>query len=58
MAKKEYKPGETAPESGIYEIVGPRGGLTGKERVAEKGEPFSPTPDSGQKYVLKRPAKH
>lgn len=58
MAKQELKPGSTAPESGIYEIIGSRGAPTGKERVAEKNEPLSPTPKPGQTYKLKRPARH
>jgi len=55
---KKLKPGELAPASGIYGIHGPRGGDTGKERVAEKDEPLSPTPRAGETYVLKRKAKH
>jgi uncharacterized protein (DUF486 family) len=39
-----YKPGQNAPVSGEYEIVGPRGGDTGKERTAIKGRPLPPTP--------------
>ena len=38
---KTYKPGEKAPDSGQYEIVGPRGGHTGIERTVTKGETFS-----------------
>ncbi len=55
---KTLKPGEAAPKSGIYEIVGPRGVDTGKERVAERNEPLPPTPKPGQTYKLVRPAKH
>jgi len=59
MAKKdEYKPGETCPMSGQWEIVGPRGGSTGKERTVVKGEPFPPPPESGQKYKLVDRTKH
>jgi hypothetical protein len=53
---KTYKPGETAPRSGEYEIRGPRGGHTGKERTVVKGEPFPPTRQSGESYALSRPA--
>jgi hypothetical protein len=42
-----YKPGESAPVSGEYEIKGPRGGDTGKERTAIQGKPLPPTPKSG-----------
>jgi len=58
MAKKTYSPGEIAPESGQYEIVGPRGGRTGKERTVVKGEPMPPTPQKGQKYIIVDPTKH
>lgn len=50
--KKPAKPGTTAPASGQYEIVGPRGGRTGEERTVTKGEPLPPTPKSGQGYVI------
>ncbi len=52
------KPGQTAPRSGQYEIVGPRGGGTGKERTVTKGEPLPPTPEPGQEYKLVDPTKH
>lgn len=53
---KPYKPGETAPRSGEYEIRGSRGGHTGKERTVVKGETFPPTPRRGESYTLARPA--
>lgn len=52
------KPGQTAPKSGQYGIVGPRGGDTGKERTVTKGEPMPPTPKPGQKYVMNDPTKN
>jgi hypothetical protein len=52
MAQKTYKPGTTAPASGQYGIVGPRGGSTGTERTVTKGEPLPPPPKPGQAYVL------
>lgn len=55
---KTYKPGETAPRSGQYGIVGPRGGQTGEERTVTRGEPLPPTPSPGQKFVLTDPTKH
>ena len=55
---KTYKPGQTAPRSGQYGIVGPRGGKTNKERTVVKGEPFPPTPKSGQNYILNDKTKH
>jgi hypothetical protein len=51
------KPGQIAPHSGEYEIVGPRGGR-GAERTVIKGEPLPPTPSSKSGYKLVRPAKN
>ncbi len=48
----KLKPGEKAPASGQYEIVGPRGGHTGVERTVTKGEPLPPTPGQGQGYRI------
>lgn len=45
------KPGQHAPASGQYGIVGPRGGH-GPERTVVKGEPLPPTPTSGSTYKL------
>jgi hypothetical protein len=55
---KTLKPGQTAPRSGQYGIVGPRGGDTGKERTVTRGEPMPPTPKLGQQYKLNDPTKH
>jgi hypothetical protein len=55
---KLFKPGETAQRSGQYQIVGPRGGGTGKERTVTAREPLPPTPEKGQKYKLVDPTKH
>lgn len=55
---KTFKPGETAPRSGQYEIIGPRGGETGKERTVIEGKPFPPTPEPGEEYKLVDPTKH
>ncbi len=52
---KSLPPGTTAPRSGQYEIVGPRGGGTGAERTVTRGEPLPPTPKPGQEYVLVDP---
>lgn len=51
MAKK-LKPGETAPVSGLYELLGPRGGHTGKERTVVKGEVLPPPPKPGMTYRI------
>ena len=55
---KTHKPGEKAPRSGQYGIVGPRGGKTDEERTVTRDEPFPPTPEKGQKYTLNDPTKH
>ncbi len=46
------KPGSTAPRSGQYELVGPRGGRTGEERTVVRNEPLPPTPKAGMGYKL------
>ena len=51
-----YRPGETAPASGEYEIIGPRGGETRKERTVPKGRPLPPTPRGKEGYKLVRRA--
>lgn len=53
-----YKPGEIVPESGLYELTGPRGSHKGQEVTATKGEPFPPTPESGMYYKLVTLTKH
>ncbi len=58
MSKRVLKPGHIAPRSGQYEIVGPRGGKTGKERTVTKDEPMPPTPKRNQRYILVDPTKH
>lgn len=45
------KPGQEAPVSGQYQIVGPRGGK-GPERTVTRGEPMPPTPAAGSRYKL------
>lgn len=49
---KGLKPGNTAPRSGQYEQVGPRGGKTGHEVTVVKGEPLPPTQKSGMTFTL------
>jgi hypothetical protein len=54
----ENKPGQKVEISGQYEIIGPKGGITGKEVTVVKGEPFPPTPKPGQTYVIVDKTKH
>ncbi|MCY2931247.1 MAG: hypothetical protein NTV86_17515 [Planctomycetota bacterium] len=49
---ENLKPGQTAPVSAQYEIIGPRGGHTGQERTVPKGSQLPPTPESGQSYRI------
>ncbi len=49
---KTFKPGERAPVSAQYEIMGPRGGHTGVERTVAKGETLPPPPHRGQEYRI------
>jgi hypothetical protein len=49
---KPLKPGQKAPASGQYRIIGPRGGQTGQERTVTKDEPLPPTPQPGQTYII------
>ena len=54
MANKQsngLKPGQKAPASGQYQLVGPRGGK-GKEVTVVKGEPLPPTPQKGGTYNI------
>ncbi len=56
--KKIFKPGETTQKSGQYEIIGPRGGETGKEVTSIKGKPLPPPEKPGITYKLVDPTKH
>lgn len=49
---RPLKPGNTAPASGQYERIGPRGGRTGQEVTVPKGRPLPPTPGPGEKYRI------
>ena len=52
------KPGEKAPASGQYEVVGPRGGKTNTEITSVKNKILPPTPKKGQSYILVDPTKN
>lgn len=58
MDKKVFKPGEAAPVSGQYEVVGPRGGERGREITGVKGKPLPPTQQPGEKYRLVDETRH
>jgi hypothetical protein len=44
---EKLKPGAKAPASGQYEVIGPRGGNTGKEITMTKGEVIPPVGPPG-----------
>lgn len=52
MASSPLKPGQPAPASAQYEIIGSRGGHTGQERTVPRGTTLPPTPKPGQSYVI------
>jgi len=51
------RPGQAVPISGIYQEIGPRGGI-GTQVTSVKGEPLPPTATPGGTYTLVTPAKH
>jgi hypothetical protein len=55
--KETFRPGQIAPKSAQYEIIGPRGGRTGEARSVAKGEALPPTPKPGQIYAPVDPAR-
>ena len=58
MPKKSgFHPGETAPRSGQYQEVDPRG-EKGREVTSVKGEPLPPTTQPGSTYTLVDPTKN
>jgi hypothetical protein len=58
IATPKHKPGEKAPASGQYPLVGPRGGDQGREVTVVKNEPFPPTPKPGRGYGTPDKTKH
>jgi uncharacterized protein len=50
-------PGSRAPESGVYELVTPRGGKIGAMRTVARGNPLPPTPEEGQRWPLLDPGE-
>lgn len=52
------KPGQKAPASGQYGVIGPRGGDLNKEVTVVKGEPMPPTKKPGQTYVMNDPTNN
>ena len=52
MARKNLTPGTPAPASAQYKVVGPRGGVSGKEITGVKGKPLPPTSSPGSTYRI------
>lgn len=50
MTKQTLKPGNNAPKTGDYNIVGPRGGVIKTGITVEKGETMPPTPKKNQHF--------
>ncbi|MFD1268852.1 YjzC family protein [Paenibacillus motobuensis] len=44
------KPGNDAPKSGDYNVVGPRGGIAKTGVTMKKGDTLPPTPKKNQTY--------
>jgi len=55
---KTLRPGQTAPTSGQYKVIGPRGGDQKVEVTVVKGEPMPPTAKPGMGYQLTDKTKH
>jgi len=55
---KTFKPGESAPRSGQYELIGPRGARTREEWTVVRYEPLPPAPKAGMTYRLVDKTKH
>jgi hypothetical protein len=47
-----FKPGQAAPFSGQYQVVGPRGGVRSTEVTSVKGKPLPPTASPGETYKI------
>lgn len=57
--KPIFHPGQTQPPSGVYDTVGPRGGVKPHSEVVHtQGEPLPPTKQPGLGYRLQDAAKH
>ena len=56
--KTTANPGTKTPTSGLYDLIGPRGGNTGRQCDSTQGNPLPPTPQAGQKWQLNTPARH
>ncbi len=51
------RPGQSTPQSGQYQEIGPRGGK-GPEITGVRGKPLPPTDKPGSTFRLVDPTKH
>lgn len=58
MATPKFRPGQKAPFSGQYPLIGPQGGKQGTEVTVTKGEPLPPTPRPNMGYGNPDKTKH
>lgn len=50
---KALKPGRKTSASGVYEVVGARGELSGEQVAVARGKPLPPIPKSAANYTLR-----
>jgi len=55
--RNNLKPGQSAPKSGQYIEIGPKGGIK-KEVTISKGETLPPTEKPGSSFKLVDPSKN
>ena len=58
MSDDNLKPGEKAPKSGQYEVIGPDGEDKDREVTSVKGNPLPPGQEAGTRYELVDETKH
>jgi len=55
---KGFRPGQKAPITAQYKVIGPRGGDAGKEVQSTRGKPLPPTEKPGMMYVPTDPVNN
>lgn len=53
-----YRPGDTVPTSGIYNVVNMYGSYVGYQRTCVKGEPFPPLTSPAYGFTLSTATQH
>jgi len=55
MATEPLTSGDEAPSKGEYDVIGPRGGNTGKSvTIGKKGDTLPPTPQPNQTFKKRK----